>query len=302
MQFTLRDVLIKMYDTETADRIFYEAGKQAGREFCKELITRKDDFNEFVAELQELLKAREQEYEMQIAKEIQMSLLPTDLPELDDVALAGLCVPAHQIGGDYYDFISREQTKAYDLIIADVSGHNIGSALIMAEARTYIHSQIESLEKPAEMLEALNRFFFKNLDRSDLFVTMFYLQYRPQERELCYTSAGHNTPLLWRKEQQQLETLDAEGLIFGIKQNVNFEQKIAHLAPGDLLLLYTDGIIEAEDNQGEFFGLERLGNLLQESGDLSPQEIIDSILNQVRIFTGMRHFNDDITLVVVKFL
>lgn len=253
-------------------------------------------------QLQELLKVREQEHEMQIAKDIQMSLLPADIPEMEEIALSGLCVPAHQIGGDYYDFIARENAAAYDLVIADVSGHNIGSALIMAEARTFIHSQIENIEKPAEMLQALNKFFFKNLDGSDLFVTMFYLQYRPQERQLCYTSAGHNTPLLWRHAEQRLEKLDAEGLIFGIKQNVDFEQKATRLAADDILLLYTDGIIEAEDNLGEFFGLERLGKLLQECEKLSPQETIDKILNQVRIFTGMRHFSDDITLVVMKVL
>ncbi len=253
-------------------------------------------------QLQELLKVREQEYEMQIAKDIQMGLLPTNIPEMEEIALAGLCVPAHQIGGDYYDFIRRDNLAAYDLVIADVSGHNIASALIMAEARTFIHSQVESLEKPAEMLQALNRYFFKNLDCSELFVTMFYLQYRPLERQLSYTNAGHNNPLLWRHSEQQLEHLDAEGLIFGIRQKVDFEQKHTQLQARDLLLLYTDGIIEAENNLGEFFGLERLGKLLQESEEMTPQEIIDKILDQVRIYTGMRHFNDDITLVVMKVL
>ncbi len=253
-------------------------------------------------QLQELLKVREQEYEMQIAKDIQMGLLPTNIPEMEEIALAGLCVPAHQIGGDYYDFIRRDNSIAYDLIIADVSGHNIASALIMAEARTFIHSQVEGLENPADMVFALNRFFFKNLECSELFITMFYLQYRPLEHKLTYTNAGHNSPLVWRVDEQRLDKLDAEGLIFGIKKDVEFEQKSTQLQAEDLLLLYTDGIIEAENNQGEFFGIERLGKLLQESEAMTPQEIIDKILDQVRIFTGLRHFNDDITLVVMKIL
>ena len=252
-------------------------------------------------QLQELLSVRDQEREMQIAKEIQMGLLPSSLPDMEDVAIAGLCVPAHQVGGDYYDFISRNNST-YDLVIADVSGHNIGSALIMAEARTFIHARLYNIKHPAEMLEALNSYFLKDLDRSDLFVTMFYLQYRPRSHRLVYSNAGHNNPLLWRHRQKKIELLDAEGLIFGVKNNLIFEQKATDLEPGDLLLLYTDGIVEAENSARDFFGTTRLSKLLEECENLEPQGIIDRIMNQVRIFTGMRHFKDDITLVVMKVL
>lgn len=252
-------------------------------------------------QLQGLLEVHEQEREMQIAKNIQSSLLPRSLPDIEAVTVAGLCVPAHQIGGDYYDYIPRD-TSCFDLIIADVSGHNIGSALIMAETRTFIHARVDSLKQPSDMLHSLNRFFFDNMDCSDLFVTMFYLHYCTDQHMLIYSSAGHNNPLLWKAKSGQIERLDAEGLIFGIRQNVEFEQKRIELNKGDILLLYTDGIIEAEDSNNEFFGTERLSRLLEECVDLSPAEIIDKIMNQVRIFTGLRHFNDDITLVVMKVL
>ncbi len=248
-----------------------------------------------------LLLVREQEREMQIAKEIQMGLLPASLPDMEDIDVAGLCVPAHQVGGDYYDFIVREN-KCCDVVIADVSGHNIGSALIMAETRTFIHSRIYDIDSPAAMLHALNAYFLKDLDRTDLFVTMFYLQYNPVNRQVNYSNAGHNPPLIWRHRQQQIEMLDAEGLIFGIYKDVNFEQKTTSLEPGDILILYTDGIIEAEDNHQNMFGLGRLQKLVAESGQATPQEIIDQILTQVRIFTGYRHFNDDVTLFVIKAL
>jgi len=252
-------------------------------------------------QLQELLKVRDQEREMEIAKDIQMGLLPSSLPDLDTVSIAGLCVPAHEVGGDYYDFINRDN-QTYDLVIADVSGHNIGSALIMAEARTFIHARIDSIRQPAEMLQALNSYFLKDLDRSDLFVTMFYLQFCPEDHHLLYSNAGHNTPLIWRHKTQSIELLDAEGLIFGIKRNIIFEQKTTYLEAGDILLLYTDGIIEAENSDKDFFGTDRLGKLLEECTELTPQETIDRIMSQVRIFTGMRHFIDDITLVVMKVL
>ena len=252
-------------------------------------------------QLQGLLEVHEQEREMQIARNIQSSLLPTDIPEMDAVSVAGLCVPAHQIGGDYFDFIPRERS-CFDLIIADVSGHNIGSALIMAETRTFIHARVDSLKQPSTMLHSLNHFFFDNMDGTDLFVTMFYVHYCPDKHILSYSSAGHNHPVLWHKKQKKLEFLDAEGMIFGIRPEVDFDQLQTQLEAGDILLLYTDGIVEAEDNNGQFFGAERLGKLLQESDELEPQEIIDRIMDQVRIFTGLRHFNDDITLVVMKVL
>ncbi|MBE9485646.1 MAG: SpoIIE family protein phosphatase [Chloroflexi bacterium] len=252
-------------------------------------------------QLQGLLEVHEQEREMQIARNIQMSLLPTTIPQMEKIEVAGLCVPAHQVGGDYYDFITREE-NGFDLVVADVSGHNIGSALIMAETRTFIHARIDSIKQPAEMLKSLNRFFFDNMDCSDLFVTMFYAQYSPDTYKLGYSSAGHNNPLLWRQKKQEIELLDADGLIFGIKPTVEFQQKTTQLEAGDILLLYTDGIVEAEDNNNEFFGTERLGKLIQESVDLSAQELIDRIMDQVRMFTGLRHFNDDITLVVMKIL
>ena len=252
-------------------------------------------------QLQKLLEVHEQEHELQIAKNIQMSLLPTDIPHFEAMSLAGLCVPAHQIGGDYYDFIERGPST-YDLVIADVSGHNIGSALIMAETRTFIHARLESLERPGDMMQSLNKFFFNNLRCSDLFVTMFYLQYHPELHLLNFSNAGHNNPLLLHRREMRIELLDADGLILGIKPEIRFEQKSTILEIGDILVLYTDGIIEAENPDGEFFALERLTKLILESADSHPQQIIDTVMEQVRIFTGLRHFNDDITLVVMKVL
>ena len=248
-----------------------------------------------------LLQVREQEREMQIAKDIQMGLLPASLPIMEEIQVAGLCVPAHQVGGDYYDFIMRDDGRC-DVVIADVSGHNIGSALIMAETRTFIHSRVYGIENPSAMLHALNDYFLKDLDRSDLFVTMFYLQYNLASRQLIYSNAGHNPPLLWRNQRQQIEPLDAEGLIFGVHKDVNFEQHSTQLEPGDILLLYTDGIIEAEDSHQNLFGQERLQKLLSEEEQSTPQELIDQILTQIRLFSGYRHFNDDVTLLAMKIL
>jgi Na+/proline symporter/serine phosphatase RsbU (regulator of sigma subunit) len=249
-------------------------------------------------QIAKLLNAREQERDLEIAKTIQMGLLPAGIPELSNVDLAGLCVPAHAVGGDYYDFI-RRPNGSLDLVIGDVSGHNIGSALIMAETRTFIQA-MRQIEQPYVMLDELNRFFCDDLSRAELFVSMFYLQYHPESGQLLYANAGHNNPILWRGHSGIGEMLDSEGMILGIKPDICFEQRETRLSKGDILVLYTDGVTEAEDSDGEFFGEPRLKDLIEEFNHLPAAELIDHILEQIRMFTGNRHFIDDISLVVMK--
>jgi Na+/proline symporter len=246
-----------------------------------------------------LITAREQERELQIAKDIQLGLLPARVPQLTGIALAGTCVPAHQVGGDYYDFLQRGD-YLLDLVIADVSGHNIGAALLMAETRTFIQARSQGIHRASDIMSALNEFFYEDLTRAELFITMFYLIYNSDSRRLSFASAGHNPPLIWRADSRNCERLDAEGLILGIRKWVDFEEKQVQLYPGDVLLLYTDGITEAESQDGEFFGEERLAALFAEYHHLAPEQIINNLLQQIRLFAGVHHFNDDVSLVVMQ--
>ncbi len=247
----------------------------------------------------ELIEAREQERELQIAKKIQLDLLPTRTPSITGVSLSGICVPARQVGGDYYDFLPRGENSV-DLVVADVSGHNVGAALIMAETRTFIQAKAHSIPDASGIMTALNEFFYEDLTRAELFITMFYAKYDAVNRQLSYSSAGHNPPLLWRAGARGCHRLDAEGLILGIKRQVKFEERIENLERGDILLLYTDGVTEAENGEGEFFGEERLCGLLREYSNLPPLQVIDAILTQVRLFSGAQSFKDDVSLVVMR--
>lgn len=246
-----------------------------------------------------LIEARENERELLIAKNIQLSLLPTIMPELPGFETAGICIPAKQVGGDYYDLFMRRD-KHFDTVIADVSGHNIGAALIMAETRTLIQAGKENRQTPAELLSELNTFFYDDLTRTELFISMFYLSIDCETSVISYANAGHNHPLVWRHADQKCEELDAEGMILGVKKNLVFEQKSTRLDSGDILLLYTDGITEAERRDGEFFGVDRLKSLLGNCAELAPDAAIDKILDQGRLFTGVQNFNDDISLVMIK--
>ncbi len=170
----------------------------------------------------------------------------------------------------------------------------------MIELRTFIHAEASSLRSPRGLLNALNEFLYEDLTRSELFITMFYLNYDAQLRQLSFANAGHNLPIIWRADSQRCEYIDTEGLILGIKRNVSFEQKQLQLFPGDVLLLYTDGVTEAADQTGELFGEERLCRLLAEYHLLPPQQIIENLLFKVRSFAGSQNLIDDASLVVMR--
>ena len=246
-----------------------------------------------------LITAREQQRELAIAKDIQLGLLPTKVPDFPGVRLGGLCIPAKEVGGDYYDYLIHEDGRLA-LVIADVSGHNVGAALIMAETRTLIRSRSDKFTKPQELLRELNQFFYDDLTRAELFITLFYLQYQAASREISFASAGHSPTLLWQARNQQCLRLDPEGLIIGVKEDFTYEQESLKMEDGDVLLLYTDGVIEAENKSNELFGEERLVELLSEKHQLPPQELIDYIVEQVRIFSGHHNFQDDVSLVVMQ--
>jgi len=246
----------------------------------------------------DLIAAKEQQRELEIAKNIQLSLLPTRIPEVAGIRLGGICIPAKEVGGDYYDYLCHDNGRL-DLVIADVSGHNVGAALIMSEARTMIRSRSGKFSKPDELLRELNQFLYEDLTKAELFITLFYLQYQPDTRVVEYASAGHSPTLLWQAAQSQCLRLDPEGLIVGVKKDFFYEKDSYKLASGDVMLLYTDGLIEAENDHNEFFGEERLAELLRENHHLQPQELINYIVDQVRLFTGHQNFKDDVSMIVL---
>ncbi|TAN69610.1 MAG: PAS domain S-box protein [Methylobacter sp.] len=237
--------------------------------------------------------------EIRIAQRIQASLSPSAPIKSAHFEVTGFCLPADRIGGDYFDYFYRNEDHL-DMIIADVSGHSIGPALFMVETRSAIRTQANGLGTPAETLTLLNNFLFEDLDKSDYFITLFYLQYNISKQRLRFANAGHPPPLLLSPCQSECRQLDADGLILGVNKNVVFEEKTVTLSQGDLILLYTDGLTEAENANGEFFGLKRVSDILVQHAQQSPQTIINVLLEQLKLFCCTESFNDDITLMVFK--
>lgn len=249
-------------------------------------------------------RAAEERHELEIAKHIQLSLLPKAPLYRNGAGLAGICIPATHVGGDYYDYFNFGEQ--IDMVIADVSGHSVGAALIMAEMRSTLKAETRKTRArggssgPAEMLRALNELLYEDLSGAELFITMFYVRYDPLTGRLRYANAGHNPGIWLVSAAQQCETLDAEGLILGVRRDVVFEEKTLQMAPGDQVLLYTDGVTEACNEAGEFFDLDGLKAALLRHRDAAPEPTIKALAEEVRKFRNGGTLSDDVSMVVLR--
>jgi len=237
--------------------------------------------------------------EIRIAQQIQAILSPSVPIKSPDFEVTGFCLPADKVGGDYFDYFYRKEAQL-DMVIADVSGHSIGPALFMVETRSAIRAQTNILATPSETLGVLNNFLFDDLDKSDYFITLFFLQYNIYTQRLRFANAGHPPPLLFSLYEKEFTKLDAEGLILGVKKDIVFEERSTMLGKGDLILFYTDGLIEAENVHQEFFGLERVKATVLQNANETAQDIIDALFAELRQFCQRTSFDDDITVMILK--
>lgn len=248
-------------------------------------------------------RAEEERHELQMARQIQLSLLPKAPLRGEGFEAAGICLPATHVGGDYFDYFYSH--GLLNMVIADVSGHSMGAALLMAGVRSTLKAQAHATDArsglgTAAMLAALNELLYDDLNGSDLFISLFFLRYDPATRRLCYANAGHNLPLLSGGGGPHCGELDAEGLLLGISKNAEFEERCLQLQAGDRVLLYTDGITEAQDPVGEFFGVGRLCEVFFAQRGETPQATIAQILAALHVFSGSQSFNDDVSMAVLK--
>jgi len=237
--------------------------------------------------------------ELEMARRIQLSLLPDAPPLMRGIRLACRSIPAHHVGGDYYDFFRWDETTL-DIAIADVSGHDLGAALIMVETRSVLRAHAYRAGNAGDALGLLNELLHDDLTRAELYISMFYAKYSADTRRLDYANGGHNPPLLLRCGEPGCRELDTEGMVLGVMRDVKFEEKSILLREGDLLLFYTDGITESRDRGGELFGRDRLCKTVHAHRGVPPEDIIDALLAEVKIFIGGGEFQDDISLVVMK--
>ena len=241
------------------------------------------------------------EFELEMAQTVQLSLLPQQPPNVPSLQVAAFSRPAQIIGGDYFDFFDFLD-GALGLAIADVAGHGVSASLHMASIQTLLRSLAPGSLSPAAALEHIHKLLVHNV-RFTTFVTIFLGAYDPQSHMLTYCNAGHNPPLVVRGQENGGKTITwlwPTAAAVGLVEQGRFNSASLHLAPGDLLLLYTDGITEASNSRGEEFGRERLEAAALNASGLPAQELIHRLRLEVEQFTGGEAQADDQTLLVCK--
>ena len=245
----------------------------------------------------ELLDRRRLEKELAIAREIQASFLPGSSPVVPGFDIAGSTITHDEVGGDYYDFIPISDTRL-GIAIADVSGKGIPAALIMAGFRMSLLAEVRNEFAIRAVMRKVNSLLHEST-ASGKFVTAFYGVLDHRNRALIFSNAGHNPPILFRREGP-IEYLEEGGVALGVLAQTDYEDRPVALRPGDLLLFYTDGISEAESPTGEHFGQQRIERLMKTLLEQNAATIMAALIERVQEWCGTRGQSDDLTLVVLK--
>ena len=267
-----------------------------------------DSFNAMTSSVEGLLaqaaEKKRLEEELRIAREMQMSLLPRDAASIPGLTLAPFSRPAREVGGDYYDVV-RLGERRLGLLVADVSGKGTSAAFYMAELKGLVLSLSPIHQSPRRLLMEVNRILSASLDAQS-FITMTYAVIDLDERTITYARAGH-TPFLYLQPgaAAAAQMLAPDGLVLGLRDleghfDALIEERSQRIGPGDLAVLFTDGITEAMNEEADMFGEERLCRLIEEHATLAPHELLDRVLRDIEAFVGTADQHDDMTMVLVR--
>src|SRR5438552_7331008 len=240
---------------------------------------------------------RRADQELEIAKQVQARLFPQTLPPLRTLDYAGVCLQAREVGGDYYDFLDLGRQR-FGLVIGDISGKGIAAALLMAHLQANLRSQSAiAWDQPQRLLRSVNQLFYEN-STDNAYATLFFGEYDDKARRLRYANCGHLSALLLRRDNT-LERLDSTSTVLGLFSEWDCSIAEREIFSGDTLALYTDGVTESFNNNGDEFGEQRLIEALRRNRDLSSKALLASIVEGVQHFSPNEQ-HDDITLIVAR--
>jgi sigma-B regulation protein RsbU (phosphoserine phosphatase) len=241
--------------------------------------------------------------DLQIAREIQTWLLPGAPPQIPGLAVAYATRPANTVAGDYYDVFPRpsrvNQENRVVLAVADVAGKSIPAAMLMATFQASLKTLSTAQVALPELASNMNRYACSNSQGGLRFTTAFLAEYDPGRRTVDYINAGHNNPIL-RRASGQIERLDVGGLPFGIQPEVKYESATVTLASGDWLIIFTDGLVEAENSRQDEYGEARLLAAIEAGKSVAPAEMLKSLMAELDVFVGNTPQHDDVTCMLLK--
>lgn len=247
--------------------------------------------------LEQILEKKKLEHEMQIARSIQLSLLPQGVPELQRYELAVVYRPIQEVGGDYYDIL-RKKKNLQPLVLADVEGKGLSAALLAASCQAIFHSLNELyLFKPASFIAKANSFLHE-MTRGARFITLFWMLLNDDAPSVTYVNAGHSAPFLVGRDG--VRRLDAGGLLLGFNVGSAYQEQTVQLASGDVICAFTDGVFEAQNPAGDEFGEQAIADFVHANRHLGASEIGEGLYRKIRNFSQNSKFRDDFTILVVK--
>ena len=243
------------------------------------------------------------DHDLEIARDIQRILLPSEAPAINGFQISGINAPARQVSGDYFDYIQVDEERL-GVAIADVSGKGVPASLIMAICRSVLRAEAARNPSPADVLRKVNRQLYPDI-KEDMFISMAYLILNHQrDGGITLARAGHDAPLLYKRQSEMVTPIKAPGMVVGIDSGNVFDRLTTDFAVSlerdDCLVLYTDGVTETLNAEGDEFGLERMMQSVRASATNGAQAIVKKIIEDVRDFTGSVPQNDDITLIAIR--
>jgi len=242
------------------------------------------------------------DHDLEIARDIQRILLPAEAPAINGFQISGINVPARQVSGDYFDYIHVDDERL-GVAIADVSGKGVPASLIMAICRSVLRAEAARNPSPADVLRKVNRQLYPDI-KEDMFISMAYLILDHEHNGVTLARAGHDAPLLYKRQVQTVTPLKPPGMVVGIDSGSVFDRLTSDFAVSlerdDCLVLYTDGVTEALNSEGDEFGLDRMAESVRTSVANGAQAIVKGVLDELRNFTGSQPQNDDITLIAIR--
>src|SRR6266446_5213402 len=242
------------------------------------------------------------DHDLEIARDIQRILLPAEAPAINGFQISGINVPARQVSGDYFDYIHVDDERL-GVAIADVSGKGVPASLIMAICRSVLRAEAVRNPSPADVLRKVNRQLYPDI-KEDMFISMAYLILDHQRDRVTLARAGHDAPLLYKRASQSVTPVKSPGMVVGIDSGNVFDRLTTDFAVplerNDCLVLYTDGVTETLNAEGDEFGLDRMMQSVSASANDGAQAIVKRIIEDAREFTGSVPQNDDITVIAIR--
>lgn len=265
--------------------------------------TLRDDRGNVIGNMAFVTDMTEHKKALELAGEVQKSLLPQKKPIVKGLDIVGKNVSCDEIGGDYFDFIWRSDSKKgpFSIVVGDISGHGVDSALLMTTARAFLRMRASQPGTISEIITAMNSHLSRDILETGRFMTLFYMTIDPEKSRIYWVRAGHDPAIIYDPASDEFEELRGSGVALGVSEAFDYEENYrSGLTNGQIIAIGTDGIWEAANGEGEMFGKARFRNIIRENANAAAGDILNAVYRELNQYTRGQRSEDDITLVIIK--